>query len=46
MKASMAFNSVEVKYMATSIDSCEAIWLCKLIVELIGEIVGVYYGLM
>ena len=33
----MALSSVEVKYMATSIVACEAIWLRKILMALFGQ---------
>jgi hypothetical protein len=33
----VALSSTEVEYMVVNTASCEAIWLCKLIAEPIGE---------
>jgi hypothetical protein len=33
----VALSSAEAKYMAASLESCEAIWICKLLVGLFGQ---------
>ena len=33
----MLFRSVEVEYIAASMETCEAIWLWKLLVALFGQ---------
>ena len=34
---SVALSSTEVEYMAASQASCEALWLCKFMVDLFGQ---------
>ena len=36
-KKSIALNTAKSEYMATSLASCEALWLCKLLVNLFGQ---------
>eukprot|EP00253_Pinus_taeda_P013586 PITA_13586 len=37
---SIALSSAEVEYMAASLASCEAIWLCKMLFDLFGPLLG------
>jgi len=46
-QGSIAISPAEVEYMAVSASCCEAIWICKLIAKLTGEMLEptvIYYG--
>ena len=42
----VALNTTEAKYMAASLESCEAIWLRKLLAGLFGQVLGAYGDLL